>query len=284
MNVLVTGGSGFVGSWIVDALLERGAKVSIFSRNPKEREGVKTYTSLEPIDGITHIIHAAYTANREMGPITSLQELETMDGGTESLLYHAVRWPVEKMLVISSGAVYDPPNRGIFQESSVPIAPRSVYGVGKRVAELRAYLHSSLQGFTVTSARLGAFLGPRLPMNRGFAAADFLEDARAGRKIRVLGDGTPIRTYQYPTDMAEWCLKILLAGKHGEAYNVGGNVHISLGALAEMINRIAGGPGIEILGRPTGILDVYAPEVKKAKYELGLSNMSLEEAINRSLA
>jgi len=269
MRALVTGGTGFIGSWIVDALRPL-MEVEIYTRHTKPLLDYK---------GITHLVHAAYTSNMAQTPESSLRELDSLDLLTEQLFWQ--HWPLEKVLVISSAAVYDKP--GPYQEDLVPITCRSTYSTGKRVSELRAFLHGTQGGATVTSARLGAFLGPRLPLNRGFAAADFIEAAKAGRKIQIKGDGSPIRTYQYPSDMAAWCLKILLEGQHGQAYNVGGDEPVTLLELAVRINQIAGGPGVEILGAPVKKVDQYTPNVRKAKELLGLTNMPLNEAIGRTL-
>jgi dTDP-glucose 4,6-dehydratase len=314
-SILVTGGTGFVGTWLVESFLRLnraaglGAKMVVLTRDVEAYKAGASHLVSDPrlfiqvgdlgvagsfngLEGITHVIHAGSDVNRLLGPRESLKALNVLDQGTEWLLEAAQSWPVKRFLYISSAAVYGRPRDGALMTEDcsncgTTPGPESAYGLGKRIAELRVCLHASSQNYEAVIARLGAFLGPMIPLAGGFAAGNFMADALAGRRIQVRGDGTAMRCYQYPTDLAVWLWTILLRGKPGEAYNVGGEVAVSVRELAECVGRAAGNLGVDILGQPVPgrPSDRYCPPVEKAIYELGLENrIGLEEAIQRTLS
>jgi len=310
-RVLILGATGFVGGWLLESLLALDQavglqlKVAILTRSAAAfsaraphlatdsrltmHEGDLTEIAALPgLAGFTHVVHAASDVNRRMTSAEALACLRTLDQGTEALLQAASGWPVHRLLYVSSAAVYDRTHGAQSDAAGQPPTPgiESTYATGKRLAELRTVLHASASGYEAVIARLGAFVGPLLPLNAGFAAGNFVGDALAGRAIRILGDGTPQRSYQYAADMAVWLWTLLLSGKAGEAYNVGGATPISLRDLAECIQQVAGGPRAEVLGTPdpTRTVDAYIPPVDKAMRELGLANqVDLGEAIRRTL-
>ena len=94
-------------------------------------------------------------------------------------------------------------------------------------------------GIPLKIARGFSFAGPRLPDNAGFAMADFIADARAGRNITVKGDGTPVRSYLHAADMTTWLWKILLQEANRQIFNVGSEEAIRLVDLAKKIGEIA---------------------------------------------
>lgn len=313
-RVLVAGGTGFVGSWLVESLLHLdwqlglGVRLVVMTRDPGAFAARAPHTTSDPrvevhqgvldgldllqgIDGVTHLIHAASSVNRQMTPEDALLAIKTLDQGTEGLLQVARRWPLKRCLYVSSAAVYDRPAKDAAFMGDAPgwppnPGPNSAYAIGKRMAELRTCLHASISGYTAVIARLGAFIGPLLPWDGGFAAGNFLADASAGRRVKILGDGTAVRGYQYAGDMAVWLWTLLLCGEAEQAYNVGSDTQVSLRELAEMINQVACGPGVEVMetadsSRP---LDIYFPPVNKVMDRFGLVNeINLEDAIRRTI-
>lgn len=313
-RILVAGGGGFIGTWLVESLLHLdqraglGASLVILTLDSESYAARAPHLAKDPrvlvhagvldgvdrlegITGVTHVIHAASDVNRPMTPEEALAALRTLDQGTEGLLQAARMWPLQRFLYLSSAAVYDrlPPGHSFMEDGpGCPPTPGagSVYATGKRMAELRTSLHASCSGYAAVIARLGAFIGPLLPSDGVFAAGNFMGDALAGRRIRILGDGTAVRSYQYAADLAVWLWTLLLCGEPGEAYNVGGEIPVRLGELAEVINRVVGGPGVDVLGAPDPArpVDAYLPPVNKAMDRFGLVNqVGLEAAIQRTL-
>jgi dTDP-glucose 4,6-dehydratase len=147
-------------------------------------------------------------------------------------------------------------------------------------------LYAKQYGFEATIARLFAFVGPRLPMNAGYAVGNFIRDIMAGDSIQILGDGTPYRSYLYAADLAVWLWTILMRGESGRPYNVGSDEAISIADLARVVVEATGSNSkIEIARTPVpgAAAARYVPCVERARTELGLRPIvSLTEGIRRS--
>jgi dTDP-glucose 4,6-dehydratase len=141
-------------------------------------------------------------------------------------------------------------------------------------------------GFDATRPRAFAVVGPYLPIDRHFAIGNFIRDALAGGPIVVEGDGTPVRSYLYSSDLALWLLTILVEGLPGHAYNVGSEEAVSIADLARLVAGRSGRPiAVEIRGQAAGgVADRYVPSTIGARNELGLRvTVPLDEAIDRTL-
>jgi dTDP-glucose 4,6-dehydratase len=138
-----------------------------------------------------------------------------------------------------------------------------------------------------TIARCFAFVGPYLPLDSHLAIGNFIRAAIEGRPIRVLSDGTPLRSYMYAADLAAWLWTILLRGGRGRAYNVGSEEEISIADVARAVSRAAGGRSeVAITGEATGgPAQRYVPGTSRARADLGVTmTVGFEEALGRTLA
>jgi dTDP-glucose 4,6-dehydratase len=164
---------------------------------------------------------------------------------------------------------------------------RNAYHEGKRLAELLCAIAHAEFGLGAKIARLFAFVGPYLPIDRHFAIGNFIRDALAGKQIEILGDGTPVRTYQYAGDMTSWLWRILVRGNPSRAYNVGSETTVDIRETAELVASAAGTAGnITIRGVPTlGIApERYACSTARAREELALQEWTpLDEALRRTI-
>jgi dTDP-glucose 4,6-dehydratase len=166
--------------------------------------------------------------------------------------------------------------------------PRAVregdsYAMSKRESEKRFAQAAT----PAVIARLFAFIGPHLPLDRNFAAGNFIKDALSGGPIRIEGDGTPLRSYLYAADLAIWLWTLLVNGEPGRAYNVGSDEPLSILQLARRVETIAAlTSGVAIAKTPNpGVPPKrYIPSIERARSELHLAPLiSIDEGIRRML-
>ncbi len=312
-RIFMTGGTGFVGTWLVEALLtaDRGLDlrlgltlltrdaVAYRRRRPHvagdERvtllEGdVRTFTAPEHHD---LVVHAATPTSAARTPAERSALYANIVHGMERVLEVASAWGCRRLLFTSSGAVYgrQPPDLLRVSEDHPsgpdPLSTEMTYHEGKRAAELQGALSTEAAQVDVVVARLFAFVGPLLPTDAHFAIGNFIRDALDGGPVVVEGDGTPVRSYQYATDLVVWLLAILNRGEPGRAYNVGSNEVVDVATVAKAVAEAAGTLEVEIRGRSerTELPERYVPDCERACQELGVANtVVLSEAIRRTLA
>ena len=299
-RVFITGGTGFVGKWLVESLLwasgrrNLGVSATVLTRDPDrfraESPHLAGHRDVELLRGNVHdfdfpagvfpfAIHAA---------VESAFDLDV--AGTSRVLEFARTHATRRLLFTSSGAVYgvQPPDiANIPEDYAMPLttSPASDYARAKRASELLCVAQAREHGFAALIARMFAFVGPHLPLDRNFAAGNFVRDALAGGPIRIQGDGTPYRSYLYAADLAVWLWTILLRGEPSRPYNVGSGQAVTIAELARIVANVAGAAiPIEIAGTPVpGTPPVrYVPSVERARQELGLQPIvSLEDGVRR---
>ena len=306
-RILVTGGTGVLGSWIVGSLvfandrLGLGLRLSLVSRDPKNvpirgREDVaviegdiRALTIKEDFDLIIHGA-AGSSTNYGLGDAEPRVMAATIIDGTWRILECAARNRA-RLLFLSSGAVYGPQITPVAEQSNTgpdPLDPRSAYGEAKRVAENLCASATKAGEVEAVIARLFASVGPRLPLDSYFAAGNFLGDVLARRPIRVQGDGRPRRSYLYMGDIPEWCLAIATRGSFGSAYNVGSPEALTIAELAHKIAALAPNAGLPVeiaVAEQDGPAPWYVPITSKALSELGLEpRIGIDEALSKSFS
>jgi len=311
-HLFVTGGTGFVGRWLLESLLradaefQLGLRATVLSRDPQRfvtmmpHLDLSTSPSLDFLEGdirdfpfpnsrFTHVIHAATDPSARAYRYVTSQAYKTIVDGTARTIALAERSGVSRFLYVSSGAVYGPQPVDLShlrEDDLDQVTPVGPYALGKRAAEDRVFQEARRHGFSASVARGFTFIGPYLPVDAAYAAADFLRDALHGGPIKVLGDGTPVRSYLYASDMTSWLWTILLRGASGRAYNVGSEAELSIAELASKVSEAAG-VGWTITqppGPPNRLPQRYVPSTARAHLELGVkSSVSLEDAIARTL-
>ena len=175
-----------------------------------------------------YVIHAATAVRADLISQNPLDMLDTITLGTRHVLDMAVQCNVKRVLLTSSGAVYgrqpcDISAMGEDYLGALDVAdPLSVYGHGKRIAELLCRIYKQQYGIEIVIARCFAFVGPYLDLGIHFAIGNFIRDGLRGDPIKVSGDGTAVRSYLYAADLAIWLWTLLLKATSGQVYNVSG--------------------------------------------------------------
>jgi dTDP-glucose 4,6-dehydratase len=241
------------------------------------------------------VVHLATEADNAATLRDPKSAMAVIAGGTQRVLDFARASGVRKMLFTSSGSVFariaQTGERMTEEHPAVgtPLDQKTAYGISgqaKRVAEALCAEAAQQSGLGVTVARCFTFAGPGMPMDGKFAYGNFLRDSLAGRPITILGDGTPVRSYLYATDLSRWLWMILLRGTPGRVYNVGSENAVSVADLARVIARETGGGSPPIVrGKmpPNPVPDFYVPSTVRARGELGLAErVELAEAIRRT--
>lgn len=309
-RLFVTGGSGFIGKWLLSALLdarrrlELDCNVVVLTRSA--RQFVEAAPHIATADGVTLcegdvrnfgfpegafdiVVHGATDIAAKTTPT---ETFSACVDGTRRVLDLARRAGVQDLLLTSSGAVYGTHPavpRGLSEDypgAPDPCSPASAYGEGKRASEWLACAAAADGGPRVKIARIYAQVGPYLPLDKHFAIGNFIADVIAQRDIIIRGDGTPFRSYLYAADTTVWLWKMLVRGPSGRAWNVGGDEGVSIAALARRVALMLGsGHDIRVLTPvdPSKAVECYVPDTSRARSELGvMQTITLDESIRRT--
>jgi len=317
-RILMTGGTGFFGRWMVESLLHADERLGLetslvllsrdpqgFARRAPHLAASRSVSLLEgdvrtfaaPTGRFTHLVHGATDTTGPLNAERPTELLEIIVEGTRHTLEIASRTSAGRVLLLSSGAVYgrQPAELTHVSESYAggpdPLDPLQAYAEGKRLAELLGAIYARDRGLEVVTARAFAFVGPYLPLDAHFAVGNFLRDALGGETIRVGGDGTPYRSYLHAADLSVWLWTLLVRGQSGRAYNVGSEEAVTIRELADAVARAAGTIGrhptvsIARSADPTAPPTRYVPSTRRAREELGLrAHITLDEALTRTIA
>jgi dTDP-glucose 4,6-dehydratase len=314
-RIFVTGGTGFVGSWLLESFayanrrLGLGARAVLLTRDVGAAARSLSHITGDPaidlvqgdvrdmieVDGtFDAIVHAATPTSAKLNAETPLLMMDTAVNGTRRVLELAERSGSIPVLLTSSGAVYgrQPPELALVDESFTgapdPLNPRNAYHEAKRFAELLCAIAGDAGRVQPKIARMFAFVGPYLPLDRHFAIGNFIGDGLAGRPIKILGDGTPVRTYQYASDMTSWLWRILVRGAALRAYNVGSEETVDIRGTADAVAASTGNFSAVTVcetSKAGSLPERYACATSRARLELDLEAWTgLDEALRRTIA
>jgi dTDP-glucose 4,6-dehydratase len=279
---LVTGGAGFLGSHLCDALLERGNRVvCVDNLETGSLENIAHIRSAEfdflniditqPffIDGeVDFVYHLASPAS----PIDYLRlPLHTLKVGSYGT-HHALglaKFKRARFLLASTSEVYgDPeihPQPETYWGNVNPIGPRGVYDEAKRYAEALTMAYRRQQGVDTAIVRIFNTYGPRMRSNDGRAIPTFLRQALQDAPVTVFGDGSQTRSFCYVDDLVRGLIALSESG-YGEPVNIGNPVELSLLEMAKTIVELTDSRS-EIVYEPLPIDDpkVRQPDITLAK-------------------
>lgn len=251
MRAIVTGGAGFIGSHVVDALLSRGDEVVVVDDlSTGRRENVPPGARMVEADirreGLTELFaelkpqvcfHLAAQADVRVSVDDPVRDAAVNVLGTVRVLEAARSCGAQVVLASTGGAIYGE-CRGPAAESA-PRLPVSPYGAAKLAAEEYLAAYNRLYGSSHVSLRYGNVYGPRQdPHGEAGVVAIFLGRLAQGERCRIFGDGLQTRDYVYVADVVRATLAA--AGRPGGVYNVGTGVETSVLELYQRCRRLAG--------------------------------------------
>ena len=160
----------------------------------------------------------------------------------------------------------------------------SVYPEAKRYAETLCSAYWSLYKIPLVIARPFSFIGPYQSLDKPWAINNFIRDALMNNTIRIIGNGLPVRSYMYPSDMAFWLLRILVDGNPGVAYNVGSPFGVTLKTLAEKIILHSNTKSTILIKQLNEDESKFVPDGTLCRDTLGLViHVDIDETLKRSI-
>ena len=254
LRVLVTGGAGFVGSHLVDRLMERGNIVIVadnFFTGRKENimhhlqnpffELIR-HDVVEPmlieVDQVYHLACPASPVHYKHNPVKTIK---TSVMGTLNMLGLAKRVGA-RMLLTSTSEVYgDPlehPQKESYWGNVNPIGVRSCYDEGKRVAETLCFDYHRQEGVDIRIARIFNTYGPRMALEDGRVVSNFVSQALRGEPLTVYGDGSQTRSFQYVDDLVAGLMALMDNEDEIGPVNIGNPGEFTMLELAEVVKEV----------------------------------------------
>lgn len=303
-NIFITGGTGLFGKLFLETFLffndtlDTNIRITVLTRNYDKF--ISNYpqfinNNIKFINGdirnfnidcdnIDYIIHAAASVDPILEKENPDEMFSIIVGGTKYLLEKIKPYNIKRILFTSSGAVYgkQPLNLKYISED-FKCDPNSIYGKGKYISE-NILLDSNIDSIIV---RCYALVGPYLNLKIHYAIGNFILDCLEKRDIIIRGDGTPIRSYLYTSDLIIWLITALLNSDSNEIYNIGSMKETSILDLAQLVTKqFDYKTDIKVLSKKdVGIApSIYLPDNNKIISKLNVKeNYTLENMIRRTI-
>ena len=264
MKILVTGGAGFIGSHLIDRLMEQGHEVLCLDNfytgskqnilqwldNPKfelVRHDITEPIRLE-VDQVYHLACPASPVHYQFNPVKTIK---TNVMGTLNMLGLAKRVKARFLLASTSEVYGDPdvhPQSEEYRGNVNCIGPRSCYDEGKRVAETLAFEYYREHKVDIRVARIFNTYGPRMQEQDGRVVSNFIVQSIKGTPLTIYGDGSQTRSFCYVSDLVEGLMR-LMNGDFVGPVNLGNPGEYTILELAQMIQGMIN-PDTELIYKP----------------------------------
>jgi len=315
-TLLITGGSGFMGSWLCEMVYylneihKMDIRLFIMARDRERfeynlphiensknvkfiRSDIRSMTEI-PRE-VNYIIHAAANPDNRFHSSRPFETMSTVAEGTGEILRAASRLSnLRKIINVSSSTVYSQNlnNREKFLEDSPGLSLNSKlsnsFSEANRYSEALCSAARNELRLPISTIRPFTFCGAYQGIDSPWALNNFINDAIHKRPIRIHGDGETIRSYMYGADLAIWTLIIMLHTKSGQIYNIGNSDGISLREIAEKVASYFQPMPSVLLNTSLTTTDInrsiLLPDVTKAEKDFGFKQFTdINTAIQRSV-
>lgn len=316
-TAVVTGGAGFIGSFLCEQLLRDGYRVICIDnfttghvrnieamlRNPDFQFlklditlpfDLDTFAELEPFKvkfvGVQEVYHLAVPTIVNAFHEYRMQTLLASSVGTRNVLDMAVKYKA-KVVFGSAAVVYGgrTPEHAIFTESDVGtfdhLNPRGCYNEGKRFGETMCMTYGDVYGIDVKIARIFRTFGPRMSLQHGHQIPDFVLNALDGKELVISGDAETKTALVYVTDVVDAVVRLMKAERGIGPVNIGSDVEVPMGDIAQQIVTIAGSSStVRFTEPPPYLLTLGLPSLTKARETLGWTPLvRLEDGIEKTV-
>jgi len=283
-RIVVTGGAGFIGSHLADALVEDNEVVIVDDLSTGSLDNVLAGAELvegdirdrelmaDAVAGADLIFHEAAIVSVEYS-VDNPEETQAVNAQATIQLLELARHEDARVVFASSAAVYGHPDSVPIAETE-PTASSSPYGLAKLTADQYVQLYADLYDLEAVALRYFNIYGPRQTGgDYSGVISVFFEQARNGGPITVHGEGTQTRDFIHVDDIVQANLRAAVHGEPGAVYNIGTGERITILELAELIREIVGDEsvGIDHLSPRQGDIEHSQADIERAKDVLGFS-------------
>jgi dTDP-glucose 4,6-dehydratase len=302
MNIVITGGSGFVGSYLCENLINDGHKIIVIDNlltGSKENinnlignenfsfieQDVQDHIEIE--DDVDYVLHFASAASPKAYTEHPVNTLKAGSVGTINTLGLAKKHSAEYLLASTSEVYGDPlisPQNEEYWGNVNPNGERSMYDEAKRFAEAAVATYSRSYGLKTKIVRIFNTYGPRMQLNDGRVVTNFIVQALRNENITIYGDGLQTRSFSYVEDTVSGIISLMNSTEY-DVFNIGNPNEMTVGQLAEKIIELTHSTSeIKYFDLPNDDPKQRKPDITKAKTKLDWEpKVNLEEGLTKTI-
>ena len=302
MNIVITGGSGFVGSYLCEKLINDGHKIIVIdnlltgsTENINDlldnenfsfiEQDVQDHIEIE--DKVDYVLHFASAASPKAYTEHPVNTLKAVSVGTINTLGLAKKHSAEYLLASTSEVYGDPlisPQNEEYWGNVNPNGERSMYDEAKRFAEAAVATYSRSYGLKTKIVRIFNTYGPRMQLNDGRVVTNFIVQALRNENITIYGDGTQTRSFSYVEDTVAGIISLMNSTEY-DVFNIGNPNEMTVGKLAEKIIELTDSTSeIKYLELPNDDPKQRKPDITKAKTKLNWEpKVNLDEGLSKTI-
>lgn len=301
MRILVTGAAGFLGSHLVDRLVDDGHEVlavdNFFTGSKRNLNHLANNPNVEilrhditfplyvEVDQIYNLASPASPKNYQRDPV---QTLKTNVVGAVNMLGLAKRLNARIFQASTSEVYGDPqvsPQKESYWGNVNPVGIRSCYDEGKRAAETLFFDYQRQNGIEVRVARIFNTYGPRMAIDDGRVVSNFIVQALRGDDLTIFGDGTQTRSFCYQSDLIEAITRMMALDTEDSPTNIGNPHEITIGELADLVIEATNSSSRVVkLPLPADDPAQRRPDISKARERLNWEpRVSLAEGLAKTV-
>ena len=302
MNIVITGGSGFVGSYLCEKLINDGHEIIVIDNLlTGSTENIKNLMDNENFSFVEHdvqdhieienkvdyVLHFASAASPKAYTEHPVNTLKAGSVGTINTLGLAKKHNAEYLLASTSEVYGDPlisPQTEEYWGNVNPNGERSMYDEAKRFAEAAVATYSRSYDLKTKIVRIFNTYGPRMQLNDGRVVTNFIVQALNNENITIYGDGSQTRSFSYVEDTVAGIISLMNSSEY-DVFNIGNPTEMTVGELAEKIIELTDSTSeIKYLELPNDDPKQRKPDITKAKTKLNWEpKVKLEEGLIKTI-